>query len=343
MDEETRAAQEEAKRIAAEPDLGAADLIAAAPGLARIAADTAWRATTWSTAMYVRTGKSILRAATSGESASELLQRGEAELAGYLRGLGEMLETEIDAGRASGSRRNGGTSADEPPDRAEALRERGAELLRESAEVDENADAYHPAYARILEALAPDEARILRLMAIEGAQPAVDVRSGLPVAIGSELIELGQTMIGAEAGLLHTERVKAYLNNLFRLGLVWFSREPVSDPLRYQVLEAQPEVTAALTKAGRFGRTVRRSIQLTPFGVDFCQTCLPLDTAEFDVLGREESGQVKGKVRFDAHHGAEAPPANGSVPEAEVPAVDGSAPPAARRGDPSPAARPVRG
>lgn len=333
MDDETKAAQEEAERIAAEPSLGTSDLIAAAPGLARLAAGAAWRTTAWSAAMYVRTGRSILRAATSGESAGELLQRAEAELAGYVRGLGEMLETEIDAGRASGRRRNGSAPSDETVDRAEALRERGAELLRQSAEVDESDDEYHPAYARILEALAPDEARILRLMAIEGAQPAVDVRSGLPIAIGSELIELGQTMIGAEAGLRHTDRVKAYLNNLFRLGLVWFSREPVSDPLRYQVLEAQPDVTEALGKAGRFGRTVRRSIQLTPFGVDFCQTCLPLDTAEFGVLGREEDGKVKGKVRFDAHHGAESPPATGAVGEADPPGVGGSAPPAARRPD----------
>ena len=55
-------------------------LFAAAPGLARIAAGAAWRTTAWSAAMYVRTGRSILRAATSGESAAELLQRAEAEL-----------------------------------------------------------------------------------------------------------------------------------------------------------------------------------------------------------------------------------------------------------------------
>ena len=41
------------------------------------------------------------------------------------------------------------------------------------------------------------------------------------------------------------------------------------------VLEAQPDVSSALKEAGR-GRTIRRSIELTPFGEDFCQTCLPL-------------------------------------------------------------------
>ncbi len=32
------------------------------------------------------------------------------------------------------------------------------------------------------------------------------------------------------------------------------------------------------------GRAVRRRIDLTPFGRDFCETCLPLDTAELGAL-----------------------------------------------------------
>ena len=86
----------------------------------------------------------------------------------------------------------------------------------------------------------------------------------------------GLNMIGAEAGCRYVERVPAYLNNLYRLGLIWFSRESLEDPLRYQVLEAQPEVVGALREAGR-GRTVRRTIHLTPFGTDFCEMCLPED------------------------------------------------------------------
>jgi hypothetical protein len=82
-------------------------------------------------------------------------------------------------------------------------------------------------------------------------------------------------MIGAEAGVRHLDRVPAYLNNLERLGLVWFSREPVDDVTAYQVLEAQPEVLEALGR-GRT-KTVRRSIQITPFGSEFAQACIPLD------------------------------------------------------------------
>jgi abortive infection alpha-like protein len=167
-----------------------------------------------------------------------------------------------------------------------ALRARGEELLRLSADVNYEEDS-HPAYARILDVMAPDEARILRLLMERGAQPAVDVRSGGPLGVGvvaTELVAPGLNMIGAEAGVRHVDRVPAYLNNLYRLGLIWFSREQVGDHLRYQVLEAQPEVVAALDQAGRGARTTRRSIHLTPFGTDFCALCIPPTTGEFDAL-----------------------------------------------------------
>src|SRR3954471_22696896 len=158
------------------------------------------------------------------------------------------------------------------------LRARGAELLRRSAEVGED-EAAHPAYELILEQMAPDEARIVRLLHTGGPQPAVDVRAGtLPINAATELVAPGLTMIAAEAGLRRRDRVPAYLNNLYRLGLIWFSREALKDVTRYQVLEAQPEVVEALERAGR-GRTVRRSIALTPFGDDFCETVLPPSTS----------------------------------------------------------------
>lgn len=165
------------------------------------------------------------------------------------------------------------TPAPAPPP-APSLRDRGAELLSRSADIDAEDDA-HPAYAQILDQLAPDEARILRHLCADGAQPAVDVRVGKVPLIGSELVAPGLSMIGAGAGVRHLDRVPAHLNNLYRLGLIWFSREPLEDPLAYQVLEAQPDVLAAMRAAGRGARTVRRSILLTPFGADFCDVCLP--------------------------------------------------------------------
>jgi abortive infection alpha-like protein len=180
--------------------------------------------------------------------------------------------------RDLGLRRGAASDSGEGAPRPDAsLRERGAELLRQSADV-RVADDTHPAYERILGDLAPDEGRILRLLASEGPQPAVDVRTARPLGIGSKLVAPGLSMIAAQAGCRHRGRTHAYLNNLYRLGLIWFSRERLEDPRRYQLLEAQPDVVGAMRQAGR-ATTVRRSIHLTPFGEDFCQRSLPLNGA----------------------------------------------------------------
>jgi Abortive infection alpha len=103
-------------------------------------------------------------------------------------------------------------------------------------------------------------------------------------------------LIGPEAGCRHLDDVPAYLNNLFRLGLIWFSRERLPDPRGYQVLEAQPEVAEALASAGHT-RTVRRSIHLTPFGRDFCELCL---TGEPSALAGEAGEPDAGEDGDDA-------------------------------------------
>jgi hypothetical protein len=120
---------------------------------------------------------------------------------------------------------------------------------------------------------------------MEGPQPSVDLRTAPPLGLGSELIEGGLTMIGEEAGCRRPDHVKAYMNNLYRLGLIWFSREALSDVARYHVLEAQPDVQTRMAEASR-ARTVRRSIHLTEFGEDFCDTVLPLHTDELEALPR---------------------------------------------------------
>jgi Abortive infection alpha len=246
-----------------------ASLLRTVPGLARIAAEAYWRSARWTAKASAEAGSRVLRAAVNGQDPGELFRSTGAEIRERTRrvlgiperGPGERAAMTPEAAEA------------EREEARKALRERGEELLRRSRDVNFGEQA-HPAYMRILEDLSPDEARILRLLAEEGPQPSVDIRSGLiPLQSTSELVAAGLNMIGSEAGCRHLDDVPAYLNNLHRLGLVWFSREALTDTQRYQVLEAQPEVDDALKSAGRT-RTVRRSIHLTPFGRDFCELCL---------------------------------------------------------------------
>ena len=116
------------------------------------------------------------------------------EAAALARELGVTVATVTDLGRAvaSGTPLPQAVStalAEEEAQLAEAeprrrrggsLRERGAELLDRSRDVWHEDDG-HPAYARILGDLAPDEARVLMLLVRSGPQPSVDVRSGGPV------------------------------------------------------------------------------------------------------------------------------------------------------------------
>ncbi|MFC6287324.1 Abi-alpha family protein [Nocardioides sp. GCM10027113] len=258
----------------------------ALPGLARVAASAAWHTTEWGVRTWARAGRRVARAVADPDEAAALAREatGAASVIGELArsvsagvpvskalvDAGESLAGLADPPAEEQGRANGRVRrVPDPP----TLRERGAALLERSRDVRDDGIT-HPAYERILDELAPDEARILLLLLQGGPQPSVDVRTGGPVGmVSSQLIAPGLTMIGARAGCRHLDHVPAYLNNLFRLGLVWFSREPLRDPMDYQVLEAQPDVLAAVHSV-TFAKVVRRSIHLTPFGEDFCRTCL---------------------------------------------------------------------
>jgi hypothetical protein len=206
----------------------------------------------------VSAGRRLLGVVIAPETAPELVEDVRDRARSILR---ELMESDEESAPTSETDATNHT-----------LRIGGAELLHRSRDVRYSEDA-HPAYERILTELAPDEARILRLLLLDGPQPSVDVRTGGPIGmISSRLIAPGLTMIGARAGCRYVERVPSYLNNLFRLGMVWFSRETLRDPIRYQVLEAQPEVLEAAHSVP-YAKFVRRSIHLTPFGEDFCRVC----------------------------------------------------------------------
>jgi hypothetical protein len=244
-------------------------IVRAGPGLARVVAVSAWNLMSWSVGATVAGANYVARRAVDGESAPVILQEAASELRNVAwKALGlptEMISSTTSAERSAAR----GASAQD-------LQRRGTELLRRSNDVHVVEDT-HPAFARILTEITPDEARILRFVYLEGPQPAIDIRTFRPLGIGSELIAAGMSMIAEHAGLRNLDRIDPYLTNLGRLGLIEFSKEQVSNPTRYQVIEAQPKVVAALKRAGRSPKLVQRSIRLTSFGAEFVRTCLPLN------------------------------------------------------------------
>jgi hypothetical protein len=266
---------------------GAAEAL---PGVARIAGKAWLRSASWAIGSGTRSARNLARAVTDPAAAGDLVRGVAEDVAEATRAI-STVATAVSNGtplpRAllqAGVTLSAVMTPDEPPDCEQelTLRERGEELLRRSRDVWSDDEA-HPAYGRIIEDLAPDEARILLLLLRGGPQPSVDVRTGGPVGmVSSSLVAGGLTMIGPRAGVRYLDEVPAYLNNLFRLGLIWFSREQLEDPMEYQVVEAQPDVLEAMHSL-RFPKVVRRSIHLTPFGVDFCRTCLVDPVEQLDL------------------------------------------------------------
>ena len=260
------------------------EIVDSLPGLARVAAHAAWHTTGWGVKTSARSWRRAGKALTNRQEAASLA-REAGETVSVVGQLARAVSGGVPVGTAllaAGQSLGGILEADDVVDEQvvgsrvsppPTLRERGQDLLERSRDVW-STEQGHPAYERILGELAPDEARILLLLLNSGPQPSVDVRTGGPVGmVSSQLIAPGLSMIGARAGLRRVDHVPAYLNNLFRLGLVWFSRESLRDPMDYQVLEAQPDVLAAMHSV-KFAKVVRRSIHLTPFGEDFCRSCL---------------------------------------------------------------------
>ena len=243
-----------------------APALTTALGLARLGMTVGRRTLGWTTETTLRTSQDVLARVRNGEAPVAIAE-------GVARELREALGTALgeDAPPQQGGTAQAGGQA-EP----QGLRARGAALLEESAKVSGTGDdCEHPAYARILSEITPDEARVLRLLHRSGPQPSLDIRTNRPLGIGSSLVADGLNMIGEFAGIRYGSRIHPYLTNLNRLGLVLFSKEQVGDPERYQLIEAQPDVAAALAGAGRAPKIIYRSIRLTPFGRDFFVACFP--------------------------------------------------------------------
>jgi len=252
--------------------------VEALPGLARLGATAWWRTTGWAIGASLQAGRRVAEVALAPQKAPRLAADVRDAARGTLRQLLELAdlaehETDDERHERHATKRSDNGAG------AKTLRDQGEALLRLSRDVHYTEEA-HPAYGRILSELAPDEGRILQLLLVKGPQPAVDVRTGGPLGIlSSRLIAPGLTMIGARAGCRYVERTPSYLHNLFRLGMVWFSRETLQDSAPYQVLEAQPDVLAAIHSV-KFAKIVRRSIHLTPFGEDFCRVSLWPDSLD---------------------------------------------------------------
>jgi hypothetical protein len=255
--------------------LGARELVELGPALARLGLFASLRAAGWATSSTFAAWRRIASAVLSGESPVEFVVAVRDQAVDAAREALGVNDIEDTLGRITS----------EPPEPSEDgdrettdLRERGRELLARSARLEPDDDR-HPAFGLILEQLAPDEMRILRVLASGQGQAAIDVEARGPLGLGSRDVARRLSLLGDRAGCRHPERVQVYLDNLLRLGLVQIADEPFDDEELYEVLEAQAEVSEAKQEASSGAtraKSRRHRIELTHFGQSFCETCLPL-------------------------------------------------------------------
>ena len=138
------------------------------PGLVRLGAVAWWRGTQWSVETSVRVGSRVIRYAASGQAPADLLRESGTDLRAWLRRFLDVVDESASAAASAGPFGGAGDARDpgNTPPAAGAngsvpLRERGAELLRRSADVDHD-DEEHPAYERIREMPPADFSEMLR-------------------------------------------------------------------------------------------------------------------------------------------------------------------------------------
>lgn len=263
-------------------DLGAEDLeerFDESLKVARILVTAAANTGEYAGLASIRAGSRMAEAAFTSESPRDLLEETTDIARDELDRLGPPFGSPARDGDTPTRRERGADREGSGPITIADLERRGTRLLELSADVDHE-EPFHPAYVRVVEQLSADEARILRLLATEGPQPALDVRDQGLLPFGRGTLAAGDlTMLDTDAGLRYGERADVYLDNLERLGLVRVSTDSLRALEEYRVLQAQPDVEQVMERTRR-PKTERRSVRLTSMGVDLCRTVFPFELAE---------------------------------------------------------------
>lgn len=161
----------------------------------------------------------------------------------------------------------------------QALRERFHALLERSREPAPPDDQPHPAFARIVDALTPDEARIILLLCEEGPQPIVAVRAAPLIGRGAQTVLENVSLVGEQAGCHLPERTPAYVDNLCRLGVAERHDEELVGDEDYEVLASRREVAEAEEtiheERNQRASVDRGQLRLTRLGELLCEVCLP--------------------------------------------------------------------
>ena len=159
------------------------------------------------------------------------------------------------------------------------LRELYANLIAASLD-KKTATIAHPAFVELIKQLSPDEARLMRLFAVDRSFPVITVRAeNNDSAKGGTDVLARVSLLGIEAQCEHPELTPAYLDNLSRLGLIDIPQfMSYTDATLYKTLEEHPQVVAIRAQVdsvpGQKSVVSRQGAWVTQLGKHFISACV---------------------------------------------------------------------
>jgi hypothetical protein len=162
----------------------------------------------------------------------------------------------------------------------DSLRELYATLLATAIDSKTAASA-HPSFVDMIKQMSPDEALILRVLALHTNYPLIDVREEAKNSSLGNWALRHFSLVAVEAGCKRPEIGAAYLGNLQRLGLIelrenYILRRDEED--LYKGVQDRPEVQIRIKqineKPDHKATVIRGAILLTELGRQFCYACV---------------------------------------------------------------------
>lgn len=165
----------------------------------------------------------------------------------------------------------------------EELRNMYANLLAKSMN-EATKNGVHPSYVEIIKQLCPDEAKLLCYLMENPQVPAVGIRiTNKPEDGYANVINLFSD-IGYKSNCENPDSIERYLYNLIRLGLVenpdgvgFIDEEMYHNVLSHPFVKEMLKDTEGKNEKLPHATTVKKLIQMTAFGEQFCKICIKDD------------------------------------------------------------------
>lgn len=144
--------------------------------------------------------------------------------------------------------------------------------------VDQNRPQAREAYFRfVLDELLPDEARMLAALADGSAHALIHLGAGPALGGVTHRVLENRSTLPRSAGVAWPDLGPRYIAHLRQLELVETGKEDAGQKTKYEVLEADSLVRAAIERIGKDGglrpRILRRTLKLSDIGRQFWEAC----------------------------------------------------------------------